>query len=115
MNSPNTLPLRAGLSHNSPPQRPHLCAKALDKAYPKGDQPVRVLRGVDVEVHRGEFLSVVGQSGSGKSTLMHLLGLLACPLEGGQEDRDEQGDDADHDQEFDQGEGGAGSRDGGSV
>lgn len=79
MNSPNTLPLRAGLSHNTPPQRPHLCAKALDKAYPKGDQPVRVLRGVDVEVHRGEFLSVVGQSGSGKSTLMHLLGLLDEP------------------------------------
>ena len=57
----------------------HLCAKALDKAYRKGEIKVPVLRGVDVKLSQGEFLSIVGQSGSGKSTLMHLLGLLDEP------------------------------------
>ncbi|SFH54749.1 ABC transporter ATP-binding protein [Planctomicrobium piriforme] len=62
--------------------QPHLCAKALDKAYRKGEHKVPVLRGVDISLHRGEFLSIVGQSGSGKSTLMHLLGLLDEPDQG---------------------------------
>ena len=57
----------------------HLRAKALDKAYHKAEIKVPVLRGVDVKVNRGEFLSIVGQSGSGKSTLMHILGLLDEP------------------------------------
>ncbi|WP_437205083.1 ABC transporter ATP-binding protein [Planctomicrobium sp. SH664] len=63
-------------------RKPHLSAKALDKAYAKGQNLVPVLRGVDISVHKGEFLSIVGQSGSGKSTLMHLLGLLDEPDHG---------------------------------
>lgn len=74
MNPSRTLPLAA--------LAPHLKAKAVDKAYHKGDHKVPVLRGVDIAVGRGEFLSIVGQSGSGKSTLMHLLGLLDHPDRG---------------------------------
>lgn len=58
---------------------PHLCAQALDKAYRKGEHRVPVLRGVDMHVHKGEFLAIVGQSGSGKSTMLHLMGLLDSP------------------------------------
>jgi len=57
----------------------HLRAIALDKSYYKGNIEVPVLRGVDAEIHKGEFLSIVGKSGSGKSTLMHLMGLLDAP------------------------------------
>lgn len=70
MSQPSTLPMN---------QPVHLRAKALLKAYQKGALKVPVLRGVDVQLDRGEFLSIVGQSGSGKSTLMHLLGLLDEP------------------------------------
>ena len=58
---------------------PQIAAIAVEKAYRKGDHQVPVLHGVDISVHKGEFLSIVGQSGSGKSTLLHLLGLLDAP------------------------------------
>ena len=64
------------------PMTPILEARALDKAYRKGDAAVPVLRGIDLPVREGEFVSVIGQSGSGKSTLMHLLGLLDGPDHG---------------------------------
>ena len=62
---------------NDQPQPLH--AVAVEKAYRKGEHAVDVLRGVNLSVHPGEMISVVGQSGSGKSTLMHLLGLLDSP------------------------------------
>jgi lipoprotein-releasing system ATP-binding protein len=58
---------------------PLLSASGLVKAYRKHAIEVPVLQGVDLEVHDGEFLSVVGHSGSGKSTLLHLLGTLDRP------------------------------------
>jgi lipoprotein-releasing system ATP-binding protein len=58
---------------------PHVSAVAVEKSYRKGQHKVSVLRGVNINVRRGEFLSIIGQSGSGKSTLLHLLGLLDCP------------------------------------
>lgn len=57
----------------------HVRAVSLEKNYLKGDHKIPVLRGVNVSIRKGEFLSIVGQSGSGKSTLLHLLGLLDSP------------------------------------
>ena len=54
----------------------------LKKIYRVGDVDVQALRGVDLNVARGEFLAVVGPSGSGKSTLFHILGGLTPPSAG---------------------------------
>jgi lipoprotein-releasing system ATP-binding protein len=65
-----------------PDSRPLLAVADLHKTYRKHADKVRVLRGVNLEVHPGEFLSVVGASGSGKSTLLHLVGTLDRPDHG---------------------------------
>src|SRR3954453_943177 len=59
-----------------------LTAVNLHKTYRKDAILTPVLRGLDLEVLSGEFLSIVGMSGSGKSTLLHLLGTLDRPDEG---------------------------------
>jgi lipoprotein-releasing system ATP-binding protein len=58
--------------------------RALDiyKSYPSGSGSLDVLMGLDLEVHRGEILVIVGASGVGKSTLLHLLGALDRPTRG---------------------------------
>jgi lipoprotein-releasing system ATP-binding protein len=61
---------------------PLLSAVNLHKTYRKHANTVEVLRGLDLDVYEGEFLSVIGQSGSGKSTMMHLLGTLDKPDQG---------------------------------
>ncbi|MFH1891556.1 MAG: ABC transporter ATP-binding protein [Candidatus Zixiibacteriota bacterium] len=54
----------------------------IQKIYAKGKMRVEALRGVDVEIGAGEFVSIVGPSGSGKSTLMNIAGCLDVPSEG---------------------------------
>jgi len=55
---------------------------AITKTYESGSNSVHALRGIDLTVHRGEFIAVMGQSGSGKSTLMNVLGCLDTPTSG---------------------------------
>ncbi len=63
-------------------EEPFIRVRGLQKTFQSGDVPVQALRGVDLDVRRGEFLAVVGPSGSGKSTLFHILGGLAPPTDG---------------------------------
>lgn len=59
-----------------------LCTENLKKYYGSGENLVKALDGVDLDVERGEFAAIVGTSGSGKSTLLHMLGGLDRPTEG---------------------------------
>ena len=56
--------------------------RGLTKSYRSGEKTLRVLRGLDLDLARGELVAIVGESGVGKSTLLHLLGALDRPDSG---------------------------------
>jgi len=56
--------------------------KNVKKHYSSGDDVVEALRGVDISIEAGEFITIMGQSGSGKSTLLSVLGGMNHPTEG---------------------------------
>ncbi len=59
-----------------------IVAESVRKNFKTGKSEVEVLRGIDLEIQKGEFVSIMGQSGSGKSTLLYLLGALDRPSSG---------------------------------
>ncbi|MCZ6581373.1 MAG: ABC transporter ATP-binding protein [Nitrospirae bacterium] len=74
MNSPT-------MSHHDP-GTPLLQVKDLHKSFTLGSQTVEVLKGISLDLNRGEMLAMVGASGVGKSTFLHILGTLDLPTKG---------------------------------
>jgi len=66
-------------------EQPLIRLRGIEKTYTVGIQEVPAVRGVDLDVAKGEYLAIMGSSGSGKSTLMNLLGCLDTPTAGSYE------------------------------
>src|SRR5688572_30979246 len=69
-------------SPRNEPMKTIVAVKNATKDYALGTTIVQALRGVTLEVHEGEFLSIAGPSGSGKTTLLNLIGCVDIPTNG---------------------------------
>jgi lipoprotein-releasing system ATP-binding protein len=76
---PHIAPAESRRIASEPTEGEILAATGLMKSYRKNQVEIPVLKGVDLAIDSGEFVSIIGQSGSGKSTLLHLLGTLDAP------------------------------------
>ncbi len=65
-----------------PPGQLVIEIRGITKVYKMGDQTIHALRGVDLKIHRNEYLAIMGPSGSGKSTMMNMVGCLDTPTAG---------------------------------
>ena len=61
---------------------PVIQLREIDRTYKTGEVEVKAVRGVTLDIHRGEFVAIMGSSGSGKSTLMNTIGCLDQPTSG---------------------------------
>src|ERR1700722_9598210 len=59
-----------------------ICTENLSKTYVMGSEEVHALQSINLEIHKGEYVAIMGPSGSGKSTLMNLIGCLDSPSSG---------------------------------
>ncbi|MEQ1518544.1 MAG: ATP-binding cassette domain-containing protein, partial [Usitatibacteraceae bacterium] len=59
-----------------------IVCRGVSKSFRQGEATVHVLKNVDLQVHAGETIAIVGASGTGKSTLLHILGGLDAPTSG---------------------------------
>jgi putative ABC transport system ATP-binding protein len=71
------MPKSAGVS-----QEYAVYAEGLEMVFPMGDQPLRVLKGIDLKIKMGDIQLLMGPSGSGKTTLLSILGGILTPTEG---------------------------------
>ena len=67
---------------DAPAPPPLIRLRGITKTYGTGQAAFQALRGIDLDIHAGEFVAVMGPSGSGKSTAMNLLGCLDVPSGG---------------------------------
>lgn len=70
------------MTNNIPNPEPLIKLRGITKVYGTGQAQMYALRGIDLDIHRGDFVSIMGPSGSGKSTCMNILGCLDSPTSG---------------------------------